>query len=53
MVYDRVRDGDKFSYEIFIFGFRRPRFYAKVAWILKVKNYLVNVNAAMEFMNTI
>ena len=41
MIYDRVGDGDKFSYENF--GIERPHFHATVALKVKPKNF----NAAM------
>ena len=37
MVYDRVGDEDKFSYESFIFG--RPRFHAANHFKIEVKEF--------------
>ena len=43
MVYDRVGDGNKFSYQNF--GLGRPRFHATSHLKLKLKNFFRNVNA--------
>ena len=45
MVYDKVDDGDRFSYKKL--GLRRARFYATVTQKLKLKNFAIKFNARM------
>ena len=45
MVYDRVGDGDKFSYKSF--GLGKPNFYGTAFSKLKLNRFFVNCNAAI------